>query len=121
MSTDFQIAPFEDRIILVDFDVNNPACKDDPFVRIGLISHWPLTKEEYAHFVSSTKVIGKTSEVFYGKEEITSYDIIRAFAEHYPHIIWQYATVELFKAKKTQLAESISWLQFVPKFSDERR
>lgn len=50
--------------IFVDFDVENPACKDDPFVRVGVVDHYPLTDAEYAKFLCKHEVVGKESDVF---------------------------------------------------------
>lgn len=54
----------EGEIIFVDFDVENPACKDDPFVRVGVVDHYPLTHAEYAKFLCKHEVVGKMSDVF---------------------------------------------------------
>ena len=53
-----------EEFIIADFDVETPACKDDPYVRIGKFDHYPLTEEEYTEFVANYPVVGKKSEVF---------------------------------------------------------
>ena len=54
----------KNKIIFADFDIENPACKGDPFVRVGVVDHCPLTDEEYVEFLSTHEVVGRQSEVF---------------------------------------------------------
>lgn len=51
-------------IVVADFDVENPACNGDPFVRVGVVDHWPLTDMEYLKFLTEHEVVGRQSEVF---------------------------------------------------------
>jgi hypothetical protein len=67
--------PFCNGFLFVDFDVNNPACKDDPFVRIGYVKQVPKTKKEIIEFVAKHPVLGTRDKLFslYTSEDIVDF------------------------------------------------
>lgn len=107
--------PFDDEVIFIDLDVNNPACKDNPFVRIGTVDHYPLTSEEYASFITSHPVIGKLNDVF--PEGITHGVAIHAYAEHNKGLVIAELYAHLMETGKRDLLLALS--SIIPEEEEE--
>ena len=86
--------PFVNVFLFADLDVDNPACKDDPYVRIGYVDKVPTTQEEYVKFVAEHPVLGTLKKLLsiYSSDEDYINDNENNIDELKEAIIYMWAT-----------------------------
>ena len=95
---------FNTKVIHIDIDDANPACKNDPHVRIWLDNKICYeSDEEYNEILAKEEIIGKKSEVF--PRKIKRYDAYMAILKYKPRSVVHEIQDWIFKVGNKDISD----------------